>query len=182
MCSWALLCDDEDSWSILMTEQDRKDAYGWFSGYSEFTDAGSKPHLLFWFKPLWSVNNYTSDPLTYHHPDGYKLRPNNKFTTDFGSVPFLAQTLIPRIFSSFRWRKSYEMHDSAYMEGGLWYAEEGSEDYTLLRMTRSHADDMLSMWIKAEGGNVINSAPIWFGVKIGGWASWGKKDLKKEKA
>jgi hypothetical protein len=164
-----------------MTEKDldRIAKYGYFSGYANYRDAGSKSHMFFWYKPLWEVGNRTRDPLTYHDPNGFKLRPNHSFVTDFGSVPFIAQAIIPRIFSSFRWRKSYTFHDSGFMEKGLWYAEEGSDEWSFKPMTRRELDNYLPVWIRAEGGGTINSAPIWFGVKLGSWSAWGKKDLKK---
>jgi hypothetical protein len=164
-----------------VTEQERKDKFGFFSGYARYEDAGYKKYLWFWFKPIWWFDNNTPDPLTLHHPDGYKLRPNTRFKTDFGSVPFLAQTLCPGLFSSFRWRKTYPLHDSGYMEEGLWYAEEGEYEYTFRPMTRAEVDEVLDIGIKAEGGSAVDSAPIWFGVRIGGWMHWGKEDLKKTK-
>lgn len=164
-----------------MTEQERRAKFGHFTGYAHYAEAGHASHLFFWFKPLWWFDNRTNDPLTFHHPDGYKLRPNNRFETDFGSVPFTLQTLCPRLFSSFRWRKAYPIHDSGYMEQGLWYAEEGEREFHFVEYSRSEIDEVLDLAIKAEGGSMVNSAPIWLGVRIGGWWQWGKTDLKKIK-
>lgn len=159
-----------------MTQQETADfkraqKYGFFTGTYATKDGPGRSWLL-WFKREWIFTNDAENPLTYHHPDGYCIRPDNHFLTDWGSVPPVLQFLVPRVFARDRWPKSYAFHDSAYRHKGLWFAMNMHREFTFQKMPRPQIDKLLSTMIKAEGGNKFYSAPIWAGVRIGGWWSF----------
>lgn len=143
-----------------------------------------------WYKRIWKRLTFTrlyefindlSDPLTFHHPDGYLVRPDHHFITDMGSVPKKLQGLAPWLFSKDLWLKAYILHDSGYSHGGLWFAKRDVTHFVFCKMPRSRVDDLLSLTIKASGGSCLSSGPIWFGVWMGGWVSYDKGDAGKKK-
>ena len=163
-----------DKSSIIDFKRSKK--YGYWTGSYRLTPLDEWAGWGLWKRRLYLFENID---LTFHHPQGYKIRPDKKFKTDMGSVPLFLQSLIPVLFAKDRWLREYIMHDSAYAHGGLWVALNGCEDYTFLKMQRPQVDDLLSLTIKAGGGSCVSSGPIWLGVRAGGWASFKKGDLRK---
>jgi len=183
-------------------EMKRTNKYGYWTGTYDLDpvplpDWADMP----WYKRAWSRLTYTrlyefktniADPLTFHHPDGYSIRPDHHFITDMGSVPKKLQGLAPWLFSKDLWLKAYILHDAAYAHAGLWFdaayahaglwfAKKDLLEYAFCKMQRDRVDDLLSTMIKASGGTFLSSGPIWFGVEIGGWASFGKGDIRHRK-
>ena len=166
---------------------DRIGKYGYWTGKFRLDPIIPDWSGMSWYKKAWKRLNYTAlyefindpdDPRTYHHPDGYLVRPDNHFITDMGSVPKILQGLLPILFSKDLWLGDYCMHDSGYKHGGLWFAKHDVTVFIFCKMPRSRVDEMLDITIHASGGGCLSSAPIWFGVRIGGWMSFDKGDLR----
>jgi len=175
-----------------MKELARRNKYGYWTGEYKLDPVplpnwGSLP----WYKRAWKRLTYTAlyifendllDPLTFHHPDNYLIRPDLKFKTDMGSVPKFLQGLLPFLFSKDLWLRDFILHDSAYAHKGLWFAKHDLTLFSFSEMKEKQVDNLLALTIKASGGTSISSGPIWLGVCIGGRFSYGKGDLSKRKA
>ena len=172
-------------------EMKRTNKYGYWTGTFRLDPIIPDWSGMSWYKKLWKRLTYTAlyefendllDPWTYHHPCGYSVRPDRHFVTDMGSIPKILQGLIPVLFSKDLWLGDFCLHDSGYKHGGLWFAKHDPLVFTFSKMARSAVDEMLDITIHASGGGCISSAPIWAGVRLGGWASFDKGDLRKKKA
>jgi len=170
---------------------DRKGKYGYWTGAYRLNPIDTPDWFAMpWYKRIWSRLTYTRKyefinskrfPLTFHHPDGYLVRPDNHFVTDMGSVPKKLQGLVPWLFAKDLWLRDYILHDSGYKHGGLWFAKHDVTIYIFCKMPRSRVDELLDLTIHASGGSCISSAPIWAGVRLGGWYNFDKGDLRGKK-
>jgi len=163
--------------------------YGFWAGKFELVPIIPDWSGMSWYKKAWKRLTYTAlyefindpdDPWTFHHPDGYLVRPDKHFITDMGSVPKILQGLIPVLFSKDLWLGDYCMHDAGYKHGGLWFAKRNITTFIFCKMKRGVVDELLDLTIHASGGGCLSSAPIWFGVRLGGWFSFDKGDLRDE--
>lgn len=157
----------------------RTNRYGYWTGTYDLRPLDEWTGWGLWKTRLYLFENDLIKPLTYHHPDGYTMRPDKKFKTDMGSVPLFLQSLIPVIFAKDKWLKAYILHDSAFCHKGLWFAKHDPRRYSFCEMKEKAVDDLLVLWIHASGGSCLSSAPIWLGVRIGGRFSFGKGDKRK---
>jgi hypothetical protein len=115
-------------------------------------------------------------PLFFIHPDGRWMQPNKMFETDQGSVPALVQLFIPKDrFIGFYF------HDSGYASKGLWVSHDKGVTWKFEPFTRKQLDDLLHdmVLLDPEPAGECQANSIWTGVRIGGWASYGKGDLRK---
>lgn len=136
------------------------------------------PYLWIWRKAIYEYQADRLKPLTFVMPSGVSVRPDSHFKTDMGSIPALIQ-LFPNM-SKDRFLLSFIFHDSCYAHGGLWVLTIAGWEFK--RFTRAEADSLLALMIKHEPcpGGVVVSRSVWLGVRIGGWVSWGKGDIRKK--
>jgi len=126
------------------------------------------------------------DPLTYHAPDGTKLRPG-RMETDMGSIPPWAQFLVQKDVFLF----AFLFHDFCYLANGLfarhidriddaprsadWIPVEAQaphEEWHFVEFTRRQADEMLACMVGAQGGVLAQRLIVGASVTVGGWAVW----------
>jgi len=165
-----------------MTPEARAKCYGYWTGVCDLQSipmpdwselSALKRAWKRWrYVPKYIYEESLTSPLTFHHPDGYMIRPAERFQTDMGSVPRKLQGLVPWLFSKDLWLRAYVCHDNAYGSGGLRFAQHDPEEFVFCKMTRATSDELLCLMIKASGGGRFSSAPIWAGVRLGGWTSW----------
>ena len=152
--------------------------HGSYTGSGSWYEAGGHRALWRWV-PEWLYVADPVDPLTFHHPDGRHIRPDNRFKMDFGSIPLLAQIMAPATFSPYRFRKSYTFHDSGYRHKGLWVYDADPARWEFRAMTRREIDDLMAVMIRAEGGRLLQAGPVWLGVRLGGWWGYaGRRDMR----
>ena len=128
--------------------------------------------------PVWDFWNDKNNPLTLCL-DGSQYRPDNHIKTDLGSVPRFLQRRLPKWFDRARYPRSYIFHDNIYHTGGVWKFIAGQWIFCIL--TRIEADEMLRRMCIIEGASRANAAMIYYGVRLGGWASWDEKAQIKER-
>ena len=164
---------------IDMKELERSEKYGYFTGKLAVTPLDEYERHWFTYKRLYLYEADPKKPLTFHHPDGYLIRPDKKFKTDMGSVPLFLQWICSPLFAKDRWLRSYLFHDSAYCHKGLWFAKHDPNKFEFCKISRKEADGLLKLMIKSQGGN-LSSPAVRLGVRIGGRKAWKKKeDLRK---
>jgi hypothetical protein len=119
----------------------------------------------FWKVDEWIYYADPIKPMTYVAPNGDEVQPDKHFHTDFGSIPppLLAFPSLSRT----RFIHSYLMHDSGYRHGGLWYRRPGASIFTFIGMSKQDCDDFMVTCIGAEGGNAMQRAMIYTGVRMG---------------
>ena len=88
--------------------------------------------------------------------------------TDGGSIPTMFQPL----YAKDSFPCSFLHHDSAYVAGGMWFSEPGSEDWHFGPMTREEVEWMLYCMVGAEGGDAVDRSAIYHAVWLGGWLVW----------
>jgi endonuclease G len=118
--------------------------------------------------------NYIWNPWDARYPNARILIPKG-FTTDFGSVPKLAQNVYPPI-GTFR-DKDFLGHDWLYgTEYFQW--EEVAYKYVLNKSdNRAECDMRFLESLKGNGDNWISRNTIWSAVKLGGGAVWKQHTL-----
>jgi hypothetical protein len=123
-------------------------------------------------KQIYEFTNNRRNPLTCQF--GLTLyRPDHHFFTDLGSIPLWLQTKLPKYFAKDRYPLSYLFHDSAYRHKGVWIFANGVWEFR--SVTRKQADELLYEMLLIEGASKLNAKLIYTGVRLGGWASWGRK-------
>ena len=135
-------------------------------------------HFLFPATAIYSFELTDTHPLFFVHPDGRWIQPNRAFETDQGSVPALVQLFIPKD----RYLGFY-FHDSGYASKGLWVSHNGGKTWVFDPMTRRQVDELLKLMVPLDPvpGSKLEATNIWLGVRLGGWVSFGKGDLKKRR-
>ena len=103
-------------------------------------------------------------PLTFIHPDGWRLQSDRHFQTDMGSIPKRLQRFLPKD----KFLLSFSMHDSAYGHGGLFIAGQDDSEFVFWRMTRREIDDLFCLMLISEGCDPWPARAIWLAVRIGG--------------
>lgn len=136
------------------------------------------------YKTIYDVMINPLHPLTFVHPDGTHYRTDRHFQSDRMSNPKCTQWI---------WERTRFIgpifHDSSYCFKGLWAAipqvdSKGNitflPEFRFLEMTRKKADDLLAVMLKYDPtpASRLSIAAIWLGVRIGGWASWGRGDFR----
>lgn len=102
--------------------------------------------------PPWhrrTVYEYTADPrcpMTLHVAGEY-IRPDKHGETDMGSVPELAQIVVPKDLHL----PSFILHDSACREHGLYYADTFHGKYEFRSVTSGEAARLLGIGLCAAG-------------------------------
>ena len=91
-----------------------------------------------WWKAQYEFMLSRTHPLTYVDAHGNRWQPNRHYFTDMGSVPKVGQLLIPKD----RFLGFY-LHDSAYIEGGLWLKTLVAARFEFVRLPKSRVDEML---------------------------------------
>jgi len=124
----------------------------------------------------------TMAPLTFVHPAGHRIRPDQHFETNKGSIPIVARPFIPKD----RFERSFFFHDSGYIHHGLWIQKKNGYPFHFREMTRKQVDELLRMMVRAEGAGPVQACTIYTGVRAGGWYGWGQghereKARKKER-
>jgi len=138
-----------------------------FSGTYKLESCGWSGWL--WGKELYEFTNDDADPLTVEL-DGTLYRPDRHYKSDLGSVPRTLQFILPKYFAKDRYVKSFLLHDQSYLFGSIWVAVHGGWENR--KLTRKQADTMLRDTILCEGGSKANARLIYWGVRMGGFASW----------
>ena len=145
---------------------------GCFTGKGSLWPCGRQRYLLIFFRKLWEYTEDPADPLTYHKPNGARIRACKHMITDMGSVPLSTQMFI----SKDGYLKSYIIHDSGYEEQGLWVARPGSDEFKFVHLSRLIVDDLLRACIRAQGGNGFVRNLIHRAVRIGGGKVWKERE------
>jgi hypothetical protein len=166
------------------------------AGY-QATKTGEIPY--FWPllpTPIHRVTISLQYPLTFLHPDGYALRsPLNVFTTDWGTLPRLAQVFIPKDSTPC----TFIFHDIACQYRGLmraWLSQECENvqdaaggatggggivpppppggiavptygQWLLVAWSRLQVDELLYLMARAEGANWVSGQAIYRGCRLG---------------
>ena len=96
---------------------------------------------------------YVTDYGTFAIPEG--------FWTDFASIPQVFQSFIPVLDKHLR---AAVLHDYMY------YAQE----LNARKITRSQADKIFDIAMRACGVNFVKRNLIYTAVRVGGWVAWNK--------
>jgi len=113
--------------------------------------------------PVFEYHANEADPLTlWLSPTDWRapFRRFDKF--DFGSVPLLLQGAVSPLAAP----RAYILHDSCYEFAAVW-TPDGRRD-----LTRSEADDLLYIGMRAEGCGWYTANKAWLGVRAGGGFVW----------
>lgn len=98
-----------------------------------------------------AIYEYTANektPLTFVDFEGMKIRPDNHFFSDMGSVPPVLQA-IPG-FAKDRHLFPFLFHDSAYTHGGLWIKTKWETDFRFIILPRRQVDELLVHMIQFD--------------------------------
>ena len=123
-----------------------------------------------WFKAIYEFTLLYPDPLTFIEYGGNQYQSDRHFFTDMGSIPRIAQLVIPKDRCL-----GFYLHDSGYMDCGLWI------NGVFEKMTRKQVDDLLYDMCMNDPIPTwrITARTIWLAVRAFGWMSWGKGDARK---
>ena len=133
---------------------------GYYTGTYELGEPEMRRYMFFFKKAWYPFFNDPNDPLTFHLPDGTRIRPQSRFWTDFGSTPALLQLIFPKE----EFARPYIIHDSAYDTHSLLMALPGQDEFVDTPVTWSQADKWLRLGIEIEGGMEIKEWLIWMSV------------------
>jgi len=123
--------------------------------------------------PPWrrrTLYEYTADtltPATFQFSRLGFVRPDRHGFTDMGSVPELAQLIVPKDLHII----SFIIHDSGYREKGLYFSSTLNGVYTFALMRRDQVDKLLR-WMLESAGYWARGPLVWAAVKAGGWTGW----------
>jgi len=117
-----------------------------------------------WKVDIWEYFTNPGYPLTHIQPDGTRTQPDRHFITDFGSIPPPLMSFPS--FSRTRFIHAYLMHDSGYKHGWLWTMKPGTVAYVFTLYTKAQMDDLLLMWLGAEGANYVQRHTIYRAVRV----------------
>lgn len=134
------------------------------------------PKRSTWRKTIYEYQANPMTPLTYIDADEVEYRPDNHYFTDQGSVPRIAQLVIPKD----RFLGFY-FHDSGYIHGGLYVRFPRSPVFIFRHMFRRQVDDLLHDMVLADPcpGWKLTADAIWGTVRIGGaFCEYGAGDQK----
>lgn len=118
----------------------------------------------------WSVTVYEArivepNPFMWEAPNGRRIKMGPKFETDGCSVPPVLQ-LAPWL-SPDRFLLTGLMHDFGCKYGGMFIQEQGSDAWPFVHLTRLDMDNLLRLWVGAEGGNAVQRGTFFRGVRTG---------------
>ena len=124
--------------------------------------------------PPWrrrTLYEYTAGehfPMTLQLADTVFVRPDRHGFTDMGSVPEVAQLIVPKDLHN----PSFILHDSAYREHGLYFSRTLRGDYSFEPVRRQFADAMLGRGLYAAG-YTIRARLVYRAVRMFGprWAA-----------
>lgn len=133
---------------------------------------------LLWKKTIYEFKLRPSHPLTFIHPDGRWMQPDRHFETDQGSLPPFLQ---PIICAKDRFIGFY-LHDSGYIHGGLHVSNDEGKTWSFQKMSRSEIDSLLVTMMSFDPvpAGFVQMGVVWLGVKMGGWVSFNRGDLRKK--
>jgi len=145
----------------------------------------------FWRKPVYRFTLSRNHPLTYRDDDGKLWQPNKHYEFDWGSVPPFLQGFPNLVHTRYLF---YPLHDSCYMEGGLWkvFPESRADNYLdlttnrrFVKLTRGECDAMLRRSIPNDPcpGSAASAFEVWTAVRAGGaFCKYGVAgDLRRQK-
>jgi hypothetical protein len=101
------------------------------------------------------------DTLDYGTADGFLIRIPKGFKTDLASIPRL---LRPLFQVNGNHRQAAVLHDYLYAKKGR---------LLVIKKTRAECDLMFFKAMLQSGVPVWKARLMYFGVRVGGWASWG---------
>lgn len=143
--------------------------------FSQYREGVPVPWFRYWLDPVY--------PLTFMQDDGTFVRCAGSGTTDFGSVPATAQSLVGPL----EYPLSYIMHDSAYQNHGRWESQDKGATWQFVEKSEHDANDMLLLGAKVEtlaargyhdlsevqlGRLWVRREAMYAGVAIGGASTW----------
>jgi len=146
--------------------------HGWFDnpqGYC-IRKVRDRPYLGIFSKAVYQAVMDKEHPLTYHDADGRRIRTQGVFKTDMGSTPIVTRHFFPKD----RYLVSYLFHDDAWRSGGLFVAEAGEDEFNFQAISRTQANKLLGLMIKAEGGSqyaaqlvkaAVDMAALWLWMR-----------------
>tara|TARA_B100001013_G_scaffold88951_1_gene49279 strand:+ start:2309 stop:2809 length:501 start_codon:yes stop_codon:yes gene_type:complete len=112
---------------------------------------------------LYDFNLKYPHPLTwYDKKERLYYQPDRKFSTDLGSTPFFTWQFLPKD----QFPRSYCFHDSAWIHGGLYIADELDGEFRWRKVSKWHSNRLLWRWTYAEGARMRNPF-IFAGVTLG---------------
>lgn len=147
---------------------------GQFRGFS-IEPVRQDSYLWLFKKTIYEFKLHMHHPLMFIY-NNIVYQPDRHFLTDQGSLPRIMQWMIQKDrFIGFYF------HDSGYRHGGLHVSYDHGETFRFEAMSRSCLDNMLSVMVTLdpEPGNRLTRWAIWWGVRLGGWLSYGKGDERK---
>lgn len=119
--------------------------------------------------PFWRKRveyEFTLDaltPLTFQVEERLFVQPDRHGLTDMGSIPELAQALVPKDCAL----RSFVFHDSACREHGLYFSSAVDRPFRLRCMTSVEVHDLLYDLVCVERGP-IRARVIWAAVRLFG--------------
>jgi len=102
-------------------------------------------------------------PLDYEAKKGFKVRVRQGFVTDLASIPKAL-----RVFYTVNGehRKAAVLHDYCYYKLG--------SVAPYIKLNRKEVDELFLEAMKGLGVGWFKRYSMYFAVRVGGWASWGK--------
>jgi hypothetical protein len=123
--------------------------------------------------PPWrkrTLYEYQADaqhPLTVQFAEHGFVRPDRHGFTDMGSVPEVAQLVVPKDLHL----ASFIIHDSGYREHGLYVSSTLDGLYTFAPLSRARVDRLLREMLRAAG-YPHRARLVWAAVWAGGRFCW----------
>ena len=139
-----------------------------YTGHYKLGKPVMKPYLGIFRKAWWPFETNMCYPLTFHLPDGTRIRPQNKFWSDFGTTPQLLQLIYPKE----QFPNSYLFHDSAFDTHTMLIAKPGEDVFVETPVTFAQVNSWLRMGVETEGGTEFKEWSIWGVVTSVGWIKW----------
>lgn len=112
------------------------------------------------------------NPLAFYDAlRGVWMRPLSRmFGFDFGSVPSRSQGIV----SPIRWSRAFAFHDTSYITHGWWEAKHPNGPFVFKERTQHDVDEMLIVWMMADGCSRMEAEIAFEGVWLGGESYWDK--------
>lgn len=142
-----------------------------WTGIYDLRRAGTIRSWFLWRKPIYEFRNCPHRPLTLELPGGRRIRPDNHFLTDLGSIP----PFLTPLYGSASFEPAFILHDSGYEDHGLWVANPGADIFLFVRMDRRTVDRLLRIGVWADDGNRVDRTVIYGAVRAGGWGVWRRR-------
>lgn len=112
-------------------------------------------------RDTWEYTLDPENPLTYLHPDGYYIQSDRHGFTDFGTVPFPFNIVVPRT----RFKPGYMVHDTACTEPHVIFLSDSINGvFVPSFIADNQASKLLYLMVLADKGYKWQANLIYTGV------------------